>query len=370
MSEERAFLDKHHEPLQERLIGISGPDDPEDDHEARFEARRWLGRLKGLVDYAIEPEFGGSGPDFRALCLIREALASRSPLADSVFALQCLGSMPLTLGGSQKLKREWLPQVMKGEAMAAFAMTEPEAGSDAGAIKTRAVRSGNEWRLTGTKHLISNAGLADFYCVFASSDPEKGTRGLSCFLVQSEHVKFVRRQVLSAPHPLGEIALEDAPGELLGEEGQGFKLGMRTLDGLRATVAAAACGMARRALDEALMHVTGRQQFGAPLSELPLVQHSLASMAMELAAARLLVFRAAWEKDRGAPRITLEAAMAKAYATEAAQRVVDGSLQLCGGLGVLVGHPIEHLYRAVRALRIYEGTTEVQHLVVARALLA
>ena len=365
MSEERAFLAPHHAVVQERLRDVTGPPDPEGDPEARLEARRWLARLKGLVDYAIEPEYAGSGPDFRALCLIREALAARSPLADSTFALQCLGSMPLTLGGSSRLKREWLPQVLKGEAMAAFAMTEPEAGSDVAAMRTVAARHGQEWRLTGTKHLISNAGLADFYCVFARTEPK-----LSCFLVRGEHVRFVRPQVMSAPHPLGEIALDEAPGELLGGVGDGMKLGLRTLDGLRCTVGAAACGMARGAFEAALAHVRGRQQFGAPLAEMPVVQHSLGAMAMELAAARLLVYRAAWEKDNGAPRITMEAAMAKCFATEAAQRIVDGCLQLFGGRGVLLGHPVEHLYRAVRALRIYEGTSEVQHQVIARALLA
>src|SRR6185436_14907635 len=235
-------------------------------------------------------------------------------------------------------------------------------------LATVARRAGDGWQLDGRKTLISNAGIADVYCVFAATDRAAGSRGLSCFLVPADApgLRFAGAQVLSAPHPLGELAFESCrlPADaLLGDEGGGFKLGMRTLDRLRPTVAAAACGMAARSLEEAIAHARARRQFGEPLASFQLVQAKLATMATELTAARLLVYRAAWEADRGADRITLEAAMAKSFATEAAQRIVDAAVQVIGGRGVLADHVVDRLYRAVRALRIYEGTTEVQHLV-------
>src|SRR5438034_1298617 len=303
-----------------------------------------------------------------------EALAGASPLADAVFALQALGTVPILLAGARELKDRWLPAVLAGRAMASFAMTEPEAGSDAAAIATTARRDGTSYVLRGTKTLISNAGIADFYTVFASTDRGKGNKGISAFVVAADTpgLKFVRPLVLSAPHPLGEIAFDDCrvpASSRLGAEGEGFKLGLTTLDRLRATVAAAACGMAARALQEAVAHATRRRQFGRTLSEFQLIQEKLARMATDLTAARLLTYRAAWEKDRGAERVTLEAAMAKAFATEAAQRIVDDAVQILGGRGVLASHPVDRLYRAVRALRIYEGTTEIQHLIVAGQLL-
>ncbi|MEE8524812.1 MAG: acyl-CoA dehydrogenase family protein, partial [Thermoanaerobaculia bacterium] len=246
--------------------------------------------------------------------------------------------------------------------------------SDVAAIKTRARRDGGDYVLDGGKHLITNAGVADFYTVFAVTTPGAGTRGLSCFVVEADRpgFRFVRPQVLSEPHPLGEIAFEGCrvpAGLRLGAEGEGFKLGMRTLDRLRATVAAAACGMAERALAEALAHARERRQFGRPLADFQLTQQKLARMATDLTAARLLVYRAAAAADSGAERVTLEAAMAKSFATEAAQRIVDDAVQILGGRGVLADSPVDRLYRAVRALRIYEGATEVQHLVIARQLL-
>jgi acyl-CoA dehydrogenase len=264
--------------------------------------------------------------------------------------------------------------MLEGRAIGAFAMTEPEAGSDVASLETRAVKQGDVWVLDGQKSFISNAGLADVYTVFASTDPGAGTRGISCFLVpaDAEGLRFVGPQVMSEPHPLGEIALEECalPADhLIGEPGQGFKLGMMTLDRLRPTVAAAACGMATRALDEALDHSIRREQFGQKLAEFQLIQEKLGRMAIDLAAARLLTYRAAWEKDGGAERITLEASIAKAFATEAAQRIVDEAVQILGGRGVLAENPVDRLYRAVRALRIYEGTTEIQHLIIARQLL-
>jgi acyl-CoA dehydrogenase len=236
------------------------------------------------------------------------------------------------------------------------------------------VRDGYNYKLDGGKTLISNAGIADFYTVFAVTEPGAGARGLSAFVVPADRqgVHLLEAQVMSAPHPLGKVAFDAVRLPVdwrLGEEGEGFKIGMQTLDRLRATVAAAACGMAARALEEALAHARQRRQFGKTLAEFQLVQGKLATMATELAAARLLVYRAAWEADRGAERVTLESAMAKSHATEAAQRIVDQAVQILGGRGVLADHPVDHLYRSVRALRIYEGATEIQQLIIARELL-
>ena len=350
---------------------------PHDDDSARLQARQILDLLgsAGWSRYTVPDSVNSvEALDLRACCLIREALAGASSLADAVFALQCLGSLPIALEGSDLLRSQWLPKVADGRAMAAFAMTEPEAGSDVGAIETRAESDGDGYVLNGRKILISNAGLADFYTVFAKTDSDAGSRGLSAFVVPAETpgLEFAGAQVMSEPHPLGEIrfrACRVPAGALLGSEGDGFKLGMRTLDRLRTTVAAAACGMANRALAEALEHARQRQQFGRKLADFQLVQQKLARMATDLTAARLLVYRAASEADLGADRVTMESAMAKAFATEAAQRIVDDAVQIIGGRGVLADHPVDRLYRAVRALRIYEGTTEIQHLVIARELL-
>ncbi|MFO0567223.1 MAG: acyl-CoA dehydrogenase family protein [Polyangiaceae bacterium] len=369
-----AFLTERHAALaleveefvRRELVPLPHVDD---DDGARAQARVLVERLgrAGLV--------GAAHPlDLRACCLIRESLARESPLADEVFALQCLGSTPIALGGSEELKARYLPRVLAGEWMAAFAMTEPEAGSDVASLTTSARRDGDSYVLDGKKTLISNAGIADFYTVFAKTDAAAGHRGISCFVVDADTpgLSFDRALVLSAPHPLGEISFDACrvpASRRVGSEGAGFRLGMSTLDSLRATVAAAACGMAERALDEALAHVTRRSQFGAPLSELPLVQQRLASMSLELTASRLLVYRAAAAKDAGKERVSLESAMAKAYATEAAQRIVDSAVQLSGGRGVLRDSVVDHLYRAIRPLRIYEGTTDIQYVVIARALL-
>ena len=372
----RAFLEERHRKLAESFDAFSCKEiatlpAPETDEAARKQARQILGLAgkAGLFGHIVPT------PDLRACALAREALAAASPLADAVFALQGLGAVPIALAGSEALKARWLPAVAKGEAMAAFAMTETEAGSDVAAMKTTARKDGDAYVLNGAKVFISNAGIADFYTVFASTDPNKGNKGISCFIVEAKTpgFKFVKAQVLSAPHPLGEIAFENCrvpTANRLGEEGGGFKVGMATLDRLRCTVGAAACGMAARALAEAKAHVLSRKQFGKPLAEFQLVQFRLAAMAMELTAARLLVYRAAWEADTGTQRVTVESAMAKAFATEAAQRIVDSALQLLGGKGALAEHPVERLYRAVRALRIYEGTTEIQKLIIGGALVA
>ena len=372
----RAFLEPPHLELAARVEEIVGRRfrplaAPADDAAARAAAR---GLVAAMGEEGLLAGSAAAEQDLRGLCLIREALAGASPLADALFALQALGSTPIALAGSAELRDRWLPEVAAGRAIAGFAMTEPEAGSDVGAIATTARREGAEFVLDGVKSFISNAGLADFYCVFASTDRTKGTRGLDCFVVPAETpgLRFVAPYVLSEPHPLGELAFENCRVPVsarIGEAGAGFKLGMRTLDLLRPTVAAAACGMAARALEEAVAHARSRRQFGSALADFQLVQAKIARMATDLAAARLLTYRAAWERDRGAERVTREAAMAKLFATEAAQRIVDDAVQILGGRGVLAGSTVDRLYRAVRALRIYEGTSEIQHLVIARDLL-
>ena len=370
----RAFLEPHHSALAERAGGfamgeIAKRPQPADDAAARKEARSLLGLfgagrgLQPILDL-----------DLRGCCLMREALGEASPLADAVFALQGLGTTPILLGGTQAQKDRWLGPIAEGKVLTAFAMTEPEAGSDVAGIATTARRDGSGYVLDGAKTLISNAGIADLYTVFASTDRAKGSKGISCFLVPADApgLRFAGPQVLSAPHPLGEIAFEGCrvTGDaLLGTDGRGYALGLATLDRLRPTVAAAACGMAARALAESLAHVKRRQQFGKPLAQFQLVQQKLARMATDLAAARLLTYQAAYEKDQGQERITSEAAMAKSFATEMAQRAVDDAVQLIGGRGVLADHPVDRLYRAVRALRIYEGTTEIQQLIIAGELL-
>ena len=372
----RAFLEPPHLEFAARVEEIVGRRfrplaAPADDATARAAAR---GLVAAMGEEGLLAGSAAAEQDLRGLCLIREALAGASPLADALFALQALGSTPIALAGSAELRDRWLPEVAAGRAIAGFAMTEPEAGSDVGAIATTARREGAEFVLDGVKSFISNAGLADFYCVFASTDRTKGTRGLDCFVVPAETpgLRFVAPYVLSEPHPLGELAFENCRVPVsarIGEAGAGFKLGMRTLDLLRPTVAAAACGMAARALEEAVAHARSRRQFGSALADFQLVQAKIARMATDLAAARLLTYRAAWERDRGAERVTREAAMAKLFATEAAQRIVDDAVQILGGRGVLAGSTVDRLYRAVRALRIYEGTSEIQHLVIARDLL-
>lgn len=370
----RTFLEPRHGQLAERaerfaMEEIARRSGPADDAGARTEARALLGLLGagGWLQPILDL-------DLRGCCLMREALGEASPLADAVFALQGLGTTPILLGGSPAQKQRWLTPIAEGKVMTAFAMTEPEAGSDVAAIATTARREASGFALNGTKTLISNAGIADLYTVFASTDRAKGSKGISAFLVPADApgFRFAGPQVLSAPHPLGEITFEDCrvPAEaMLGAEGRGYGLGLAALDRLRPTVAAAACGMAARALSESLAHVKLRRQFGSPLAQFQLVQQKLARMATDLTAARLLTYRAAYEKDQGQERITSEAAMAKSFATEMAQRAVDDAVQLVGGRGVLADHPVDRLYRAVRALRIYEGTTEIQQLIIAGELL-
>lgn len=312
--------------------------------------------------------------DLRALCLLREAVAHASPLADAVVAIQALGATPIVRAGTDQQRAHWLRDITAGRVMTAFAMTEPEAGSDVASMRTTAVRDDSDWVLNGEKHLISNAGLADLYLVFAKTSPDKGSRGISIFLVPADTpgLSFAAAQVMAAPHPLGHLRFTDcriADTARLGPLDQGFKLGMATLDQIRPSVGAAACGLAARALDEAATHARQRRQFGQRLSDMPLIREKIGRMATELDAARLLVYRAAWETDSLPGRHSTSAAMAKSFATEMAQRVVDDAVQIIGGMGVLIGHPVERLYRSVRALRIYEGATDIQRLIVAGAYL-
>ncbi|MBU1540529.1 MAG: acyl-CoA dehydrogenase family protein [Alphaproteobacteria bacterium] len=312
--------------------------------------------------------------DVRTLCLTRETLARRSGLADFVFAMQGLGSGPISLFGTDDQKARWLPGVATGETIAAFALSEPDAGSDVAALSTTARRDGDGWVLDGIKTFISNGGLADSYTVFARTG-DSGAKGLGAFVVDADTPGFevVERIPLMAPHPLATIRFNGCRidgDRLLGAPGEGFRIAMATLDVFRSTVAAAALGFSRRAFDEAAARTSARQLFGAPMSDLQLVQASLAEMALKIDASALLIYRAAWLKDQGAPRVTREAAMAKLYATDEAQTVIDAAVQLFGGLGVVSGNPVERLYREIRALRIYEGASEVQKIVIARQVLA
>jgi acyl-CoA dehydrogenase len=331
----------------------------------------------GWLDYVVPAAFGGARPalDVRSLCLIRETLARHEGLADFSFAMQGLGSGPITLFGSDDLKSEFLPAVRGGAKIAAFALSEPDAGSDVSAIATTAREDGGDYVLDGEKTWISNGGIADFYVVFARTGGAPGARGLSAFVVDAEEpgIEIAERIELIAPHPLARLRFDGCrvpASRLLGAPGDGFKIAMATLDVFRSTVGAAALGFARRALDAALDRASSRQLFGAPLAELQMIQGKLADMALAVDASALLVYRAAWDKDGGAERITRQASMAKLHATEAAQRVIDDAVQIHGGLGVVAGHPVERLYREIRALRIYEGASEVQKVIIARQALA
>jgi acyl-CoA dehydrogenase len=327
---------------------------------------------------AVVPEaYGGlsAGFDVRTLCLARETLAYVNGLADFAFAMQGLGTGPITLFGSDELKRRYLPSVGEGVTVAAFALSEPEAGSDVAALATTATPDGPEHvRLEGRKTFISNGGIADHYVVFARTGEAPGAKGLSAFVVDADApgLAIAERIETVAPHPLATLRFDACRvpvSQRVGGPGEGFRVAMATLDVFRATVGAAALGFARRALDEALARASSRKLFGAPLGDLQLTQGALAEMATAVDASALLVYRAAWAKDRGAPRVTREAAMAKMHATESAQQVVDRAVQIFGGLGVVKGVKVEELYREIRALRIYEGATEVQKIVIAREVL-
>lgn len=327
----------------------------------------------GLCRLLVPREFGGDGHDLRSLCIAREWMAGQSGLADAVFAVQGLGSYPLARSGNRAMAERFLPDVAVGRAIAAFALTEPEAGSDAGALAARAVADGDSYVLDGTKVFISNATIASFFVVFArTADGPK--RAISAFVVEAgtPGLTIARRQTVAAPHPIAELQFASCripAAQRLGGEGDGMRLALGTLDFFRTSVGAAACGLAARALSESRARARSRRQFGAALADFQMTQAALADMATELDAARLLVYRAAWLKDNGQERLTRESAMAKLFATEAAQRIVDRAVQIHGGTGVERGTVVERLYREVRPLRIYEGTSEIQRLVIARQVL-
>jgi len=366
------FFEDRHRALKDELdafgAGLGELAHAEADVDAT--CRALVGRLAeaGLLRLSAEL-------DVRSLCLARETLAYYGGLPDFAFAMQGLGSGAISLFGTDAQKAGLLPRVVAGEAITGFALSEPEAGSDVAALATTARLEGDSYVLDGLKTWISNGGIADAYTVFARTGEAPGARGLSAFLVDAgtPGLRIAERIDVIAPHPLATLAFEGCrvPADrLIGESGSGFKVAMATLDVFRSTVGAAALGFARRAFDETLARVSSRELFGAPLADLQLVQGKLADMALEIDSAALLVYRAAWAKDTEGGRITREAAMAKLHATEAAQRVIDAAVQLHGGLGVTSGHPVERLYREIRALRIYEGASEVQQVIIARQALA
>jgi acyl-CoA dehydrogenase len=332
-----------------------------------------LGRDGWLMHSAVDPDAPGA-LDLRTVCLIRETLARHDGLADFAFAMQGLGAGAIGLFGTAA-QRQWLERTRTGAAIAAFALSEPKSGSDVANIDMTATRDGGDYVLDGEKTWISNGGIADFYVVFARTGEGPGAKGISAFIVPADLPGFsiAERIAVIAPHPLARIRFERArvpATAMIGAPGEGFKIAMATLDVFRTTVGAAALGFARRALDETTARARERRLFGAPLSDLQMVQAYIAEMALDVDAAALLVYRAAWAKDMGAVRVTREAAMAKLFATERAQDVIDKAVQIHGGDGVRHGHIVESLYREIRALRIYEGASEVQRVVIARQTLS
>jgi acyl-CoA dehydrogenase len=326
----------------------------------------------GWLRYCVPAEYGGALKelDSRSLCLMRQALGYYDGLADFAFVMQGLGSGPISLFGSEALKQKYLPHVASGKMLAAFALSEPEAGSDVAAMTTRATRTTQGYRLNGVKTWISNADIADFYTVFAQVENDEA-EGVTAFVVDSNTpgLQVTERFDVCAPHPIGTLTFTDCDipvTQRIGQAGKGFKVAMQNLDVFRASVGAAALGFAEAALDMGIARATSRPMFGATLADLQITQAAIGDMSTEIDAATLLIYRAAWERDVLKQRTTKSAAMAKMFATESAQRVIDRCVQLHGGLGVKVGHPMEMLYREIRALRIYEGATEVQQVIIAR----
>lgn len=374
------FLEGRHRELAQSLDAWAAEHIPQHhDHDVDAACRALVKQLgqAGWLQHAIGgTAYGGASEaiDTRAVCLIRETLARHSGLADFAFAMQGLGSGAITLYGSEENKQEYLTRVGRGEAISAFALSEPDAGSDVAAMACAATLDGDHYVLNGEKTWISNGGIADVYVVFARTGEAPGARGISAFIVDAGLPGFeiAERIDVIAPHPLARLRFTDCRvpvSKRLGEAGQGFKVAMATLDIFRTSVAAAALGFARRALDEALARTTSRKMFGKTLADFQLTQAKLAQMATGIDAAALLTYRAAWQRDQGR-RVTKEAAMAKLTATETAQQVIDAAVQMFGGLGVVSEQPVERLYREIRSLRIYEGATEVQQLIIARELLA
>lgn len=374
------FFSDEHRDLQTMLEQWSKDNLADMNHDDNVDdSCRHLVKLMGDADwltYAVPQAYGGQLPelDSRALCIIRETLAYYEGLADFSFAMQGLGSGAITLFGTEAQKNYYLRKVATGEMIAAFALSEPDAGSDVAALSTSAIRDGDDYILNGTKTWISNGGIADFYTVFARSENIEGSRGISAFIVpaDSEGLQIAERIEVIAPHPLATLKFENChipASNLLGEAGRGMKVALATLDIFRASVAAAAVGFARRALDEAINRAKSREMFGQTLGDFQMTQAKLADMATAVDSAQLMVYRAAWMRDVQGERPTKEVAMAKMLATESAQKVIDDAVQLFGGLGVKRGVIVERLYREIRSLRIYEGATEVQKLIIARALL-
>ena len=377
---ELPFFDDEHRELAAALDGWSAENlRGIDHHDTDNACRSLVSQLgaAGFLRHCVPAAHGGASQtlDSRSLVICRETLARHDGLADFAFAMQGLGSGPITLAGSDKIKAQVLPKVARGEWISAFALSEPDAGSDVAALACSARDDGDAYVLDGEKTWISNGGIADIYCVFARTGEAPGSRGVSAFVVHAGTPGFevAERIQVIAPHPLARLrfnACRVPKSQLLGAPGEGFKLAMRTLDIFRASVAAAALGFARRALDEALLHAKGRRMFGQFLADFQLTQAGFGDMAADIDAAALLTYRAAWLRDVKGQRGTRQAAMAKMVATENAQRVIDRALQMHGGRGVQVGSVVESLYREIRALRIYEGATEVQRLIIGRDLLA
>jgi acyl-CoA dehydrogenase len=373
------FFEARHRDLAQRLDDWAAASLGAIDHGTVDAACRelvtHLGRDGWLACTAVDPTDPGSKLDVRSLCIIRETLARHDGLADFAFAMQGLGTGAISLFGTDAQKREWLPETRAGRTLSAFALSEPKSGSDVANIELAATRDGGAYRLNGEKTWISNGGIADLYTVFARTGEAPGAKGLSAFLVPAgtPGLTVAERLEVVAPHPLARLTFENCrvPADaMVGKAGEGFRIAMSVLDVFRSTVAAAALGFARRALDESVARVQRRQLFGAPMFELQMVQGHLADMALDVDAAALLVYRAAWLKDTGAPRVSREAAMAKLYATDRAQEVIDKAVQIHGGDGVRKGHVVERLYREIRALRIYEGASDVQKVIIARQTLA
>ncbi len=370
------FFEEAHRTLQMELEGWCEdnlPADHADVDQACIDLVAKLGADGWLTHSAVDPD-GGAPLDVRTLCLIRETLARHDGLADFAFAMQGLGTGAISLFGSP-VQKEWLRKSRAGEVLTAFALSEPKSGSDVANIETTAEADGNGYRLNGEKTWISNGGIAGLYVVFARTAEAPGAKGLSAFLVpaDTEGFEIAERLDVIAPHPLARLRFADMklPADaMIGAPSEGFKIAMSVLDVFRSTVGAAALGFARRALEESLTRAQERELFGAPLAELQMVQGHLADMALNVDAAALLVYRAAWTKDSGAPRVSREAAMAKLFATDQAQDVIDRAVQIHGGDGVRSGHIVESLYREIRALRIYEGASDVQRTIIARQALA
>jgi acyl-CoA dehydrogenase len=365
------FVPRHRE-LADALDQWCAANLPGDSDDLDAECRRLVAALgeAGLLKLCVAD--GDLRPDVRSLAVARETLAYHSALADFAFAMQGLGSGAISLFGTVEQKREWLPRVAAGQAIAAFAMTEPECGSDAANMQTSAMRDGNEWVLVGEKTYISNGGIADFYVTFARTGEGEGARGLSAFIVPADAVTVEQRIEVIAPHPLARLKYDNVrvpAGAIIGEPGEGFRIGMETLNLFRVTVGAAALGFARRALDEALSWATSRRLGSGTLADNAVTQAKLADMATSIDVSALLIARAAWQQDVGGVDNRRAAAMAKLQATEAAQQVIDMAVQLHGGAGVTRGVRVEELYRDIRALRIYEGASEVQRQIIARDLL-